>query len=63
MDVEHWEEVTIEYVGKTVKGRYNVSGGSVTVVAWNSSKTAQLGILPAERVAKMLLRALASEGD
>jgi hypothetical protein len=33
------------------------------VAAWNGTKTAQLGIPPAERLAKMLLRELASEED
>ena len=46
--------------GKRVKGRYNVSEGLVTVAAWSRTNTAPLGILPAERLAKMLLRELAS---
>jgi hypothetical protein len=61
MSAEDWQDVTIEYIGKTVTGRYNVSGKTVTVVSWNGSKTDQLGTFPAEKLAKMLLRELASE--
>ena len=57
-----WKETEINWRGKRVKGRYNVSDGLVTVAAWNGTKTAQLGILPAERLAQMLLRELAAEG-
>ena len=58
-----WKEVEIRYRGKPVKGRYNVSDNLVTVAAWNGTKTAPLGILPAERLAKMLLRELAAQGE
>jgi hypothetical protein len=44
-----------------VKGR--VSDRVVTVAAWNGTRTAPLGILPAERLAKMLLRELADEAE
>jgi hypothetical protein len=57
-----WKEIEIKCRGKPVKGRYNVSDDLVTVAAWNGTKTAQLGILPAERLAQMLLRELAAEG-
>lgn len=57
-----WKEIEIKYRGKPVKGRYNVSDNFVTVAAWSGTKTAQLGILPAERLAQMLLRELAAEG-
>ena len=60
---EEWKEVTIQRAGKSVKGRYCVTNGQVTVAAWSGTKTAQLGILPAERLAKMLLRELAFEAD
>ena len=46
--------------GQAHKRRYNVSEGLVTVAAWRGTHTAPLGILPAERLAKMLLRELAS---
>ena len=39
-----------------VMGIYKVSGKLVTVVYGSSIKTAQLGILPAEMLAHMLLR-------
>ena len=58
-----WKEIEIRYRGKPVKGRYNVSDNLVTVAAWNGTKTAQLGILPAERLAQMLLRELAAQGE
>jgi hypothetical protein len=57
-----WKQIEIKYRGKPVKGRYNVSDNVVTVAAWSGIKTAQLGILPAERLAQMLLRELAAEG-
>jgi hypothetical protein len=64
MSAEGWNEVTIEWRGKTVKGAYCVSGQLVTVAAWTGTKTAQLGLLPAEKLAKMLLRELVfEEGD
>jgi len=55
-----WMEVEIRWRGKLVNGRYNISDDLVTVAAWNGTKAARLGILPAERLAKMLLRELAS---
>ena len=56
-----WKQIEIKSRGKVVKGRYNVSDNVVTVAAWNGTRTAPLGILPAERLAKMLLRELADE--
>lgn len=61
MSTEDWQDVTIEYLGKTIKGRYNISGKLLTVVSWNGSKADQLGTFPPEKLAKMLLRELASE--
>ena len=58
-----WKEIEIRYRGKPVKGRYNVSDNLVTVAAWNGTKTAQLGILPAERLAQILLRELAAQAE
>jgi hypothetical protein len=55
-----WKDIEIVSHGKRVKGRYNVSEGLVTVAAWNGTHTAPLGILPVERLAKMLLRELAN---
>jgi hypothetical protein len=58
-----WKEIEILWRGTRVKGRYNVdvSENFVTVASWNGTKTARLGILPAERLAKMLLRELAAQ--
>jgi hypothetical protein len=58
-----WKEIGINWRGKRVKGRYIVSDDLVTVAAWNGTRTARLGILPAERLAAMLLRELASETE
>ena len=58
-----WKEIEIRSRGKRVKGRYSVSDDLVTVAAWNGTKSARLGILPAERLAQMLLRELAAEGE
>jgi hypothetical protein len=63
MSSENWKEIEIDYCGWRVKGTYDVSGGIVTVISWNGTKTARLGILPAERLARMLLRELASEQE
>lgn len=57
-----WKDIQIKYRGKPLKGRYYVSDNVVTVAAWNGTKAARLGILPAERLAQMLLRQLADEG-
>ena len=58
-----WKEIEITSRGKRVKGRYSVADDLVTVAAWNGTKTARLGILPAERLAQMLLHELAAEGE
>lgn len=63
MPSEDWKEIEINYCGKRIKGTYDVVGRQLTVVAWCGSKTAQLGILPAERLAQMLLRQLAFEEE
>ena len=58
-----WKGIEINWRGKRVKGRYIVSDDLVTVAAWNGTRTARLGIVPAERLAAMLLRELASETE
>ena len=63
MNSSDWKEIEIRSRGKRLKGRYSVSDERVTVAAWNGTKTARLGILPAERLAQMLLRELAAEGE
>ena len=55
------EVETIQRAGKSVRGKYYVSDGQVTVAAWTGTKTARLGTLPAERLAQMLLRELTLE--
>jgi hypothetical protein len=63
MTTEDWKDIAIYLAGSPVKGKYCVFEGQVTVAAWNGTKMAQLGVLPAERLAKMLLRELALEGN
>ena len=58
---ENWKELTLTYRGKRVRGNYKVVGTLVTVVWGSDSKAANLGILPAERLAHMLLREIAFE--
>jgi hypothetical protein len=58
---EEWKEVTIQRAGKTLRGKYYVFDGQITVAAWTGTKTRRLAILPAERVAQMMLRELTSE--
>jgi hypothetical protein len=58
MNSENWKEIELNYCGAQVKGIYKISGKLVTVVYGSSIKTAQIGILPAEMLAHMLLREL-----
>jgi hypothetical protein len=58
---EIWKEITLNYLGKRVRGNYKVVGRLVIVISGADSKTANLGILPAERLAHMLLREMAFE--
>jgi hypothetical protein len=58
---EIWKEITLNYLGKRVRGNYKVVGRLVIVVSGADRKTANLGILPAERLAHMLLREMAFE--
>jgi hypothetical protein len=58
---ETWKEITLNYLGKRVRGNYKVVGKLVIVLSGADSKTANLGILPAERLAHMLLREMAFE--
>jgi hypothetical protein len=61
LNSENWKEIELNYCGARVKGSYKVSGKLVTVVYGSGIKTAQLGILPAEMLAHMLLRELEFE--
>ena len=63
MSDSDWKEVEITSRGKRAKGRYSVSENLVTVAAWNGTKSAQLGVLPAQRLAQMLLRELVAEQE
>jgi hypothetical protein len=63
MNSENWKDLAIQFNGKHVKGRYDVAGEVVTVITWNGIKKAQLGKSSAEKVAKILLRELASEAN
>jgi len=56
-----WKEITLNYLGTLVRGSYKVVDRLVIVVSGSDSKTANLGILPAERLAHMLLREIAFE--
>jgi hypothetical protein len=56
-----WKEITLNYLGKRVRGNYKLADRLVTVVSGDNSKTANLGVLPAERLAHMLLRGMAFE--
>ena len=60
-----WREIEINWRGKRIKGRYSVSASDnfITVAAWCGTKTARLGILPAERLAHLVLRDLAAENE
>jgi hypothetical protein len=58
MNSENWKEIELNYCGARVKGSYKVSEKLVTVVYGSGIKTAQLGILPAEMLAHMLLRGI-----
>ena len=61
MNSENWKEIELNYCGTRVTGSYKVSGRLVTVLYGNRTETAQLGILPAEMLALMLLRRMEFE--
>jgi hypothetical protein len=61
LNSENWKEIALNYCGTRVEGSYKISGKLVTVVYGSAIKTAQLGILPAEMLAHMLLRELEFE--
>jgi hypothetical protein len=60
-NLEIWKDITLNYLGKRVRGNYKVVGRVVFVVSGDNTKTGSLGILPAERLAHMLLREMAFE--
>ncbi|MCY1369854.1 hypothetical protein D9M68_977530 [compost metagenome] len=53
--------VSIELNGRTYSGRYRVEKGIITVSTMSGSKSTQLGRLPEEALARMLLRELVDE--
>jgi hypothetical protein len=57
----NWKEITLNYLGNRVRGSYKVVGRLVIVVSGADRKTANLGVLPAKRLAHMLLREMAFE--
>ena len=61
MNSENWKEIELNYCGTRVEGSYKVSDRLVTVVYGSQTKTAKLGILPAEMLAHMLLREIEFE--
>jgi hypothetical protein len=61
MNSEGWKEIELNYRGKRVSGSYKLSGRVMTVVSGSETKTAQLGMLPADMLAHMLLRVLEFE--
>jgi hypothetical protein len=63
MNLEEWKEIVLNYRGKRVRGSYKVVGRLVIVISGPETKTAPLGVLPAERLAHMLLRQLVCEAQ
>jgi hypothetical protein len=63
MNLEEWKEIILNYQGKRVRGSYKVVGRLVIVISGPETKTAPLGVLPAERLAHMLLRQLVCEAQ
>jgi hypothetical protein len=58
---EEWKEVTVKRAGRVARGKYRVTDGLVTAATWAGIKTARLGTLPPERLAKRLLHELMTE--
>ena len=61
MNSQKWKDIELNYCGTQVKGSFKVSDRLVTVMYGSGLKTAQLGILPAEMLAHMMLRELEFE--
>jgi hypothetical protein len=61
LNSENWKEIELNYCGTQVKGTYKISDRLMTVVYGSRTKTAKLGILPADMLAHMLLRELEFE--
>jgi hypothetical protein len=63
MNLNEWNEIVLNYLGQRVRGSYKVVGTLIIVISGPETKTAALGVLPAERLAHMLLRKLAFEAQ
>jgi hypothetical protein len=62
-DFAVWQELTIDFRGRTASGSYSTSReGLVTVRTLRGSKTTPLGGSNAMLIARILLRELAAEG-
>ena len=62
-DFAVWQELTIDFQGRTVSGPYSTwREGLATVKTLRSSKTTTLGGSNARVIARILLRELAAEG-
>jgi len=57
-----WNDIEIQIDGRTVKGRYYVERGILTVTTAHGQKSTQLGGSSGGSMARMLLRELANEG-
>ena len=57
--LEVWQEITIDFIGREIRGSYCELDGIVTVAALGARKSTQIGLLPANSLARMMLRELA----
>jgi hypothetical protein len=57
-----WNDIEIQIDGRTVKARYYVEGGVVTVTTAHGQESTQLGGSQANVVARGVLRDLAKKG-
>jgi hypothetical protein len=62
MSFDVWREITVEYEGRDINGSYKFIDDMVVVRTKFGTKTAQLGFLTPEQMAKKLIRELASQG-
>ena len=62
MSFEVWREISADYEGRVIKGSYKFVDNIVVVRTQFGTKTAQIGGLAPEQLAKKLLRELAHQG-
>jgi hypothetical protein len=55
-------DVVIMFEGRKLTASYSVADGMVTVHTHNGSKTTQVGNVPADSLARLMLREMAQEG-